>query len=100
MKNYFTKVPKSSLVCHSHSQSNPKRNVNHSKVEVHSTHEFDLSSLKFDPGERTPILNYHPNYRDIIRRAYLMNGPCQPRLEVHEYPQTNFSGSMHRFNVE
>ncbi|KAG5580010.1 hypothetical protein H5410_050637 [Solanum commersonii] len=54
----------------------------------------------FDPSERTLILNYHSNHHDVIRRAYLVNGPCQPRLEVHEYPQTNISRSMRRFNHE
>ncbi|XP_049388127.1 uncharacterized protein LOC125852440 [Solanum stenotomum] len=100
MKKYFTPISKSSLASHSHSQSNQEENVNHSEVPSHSSQEFDLSTLKFDPGERTPILNYHPNHRDVIRRAYLVNGPCQPRLEVHEYPQTNISGAMRRFNHE
>jgi len=100
MKKYFTPISKSSLASHSHSQSNQQENVNHSEVPSHSSQEFDLSTLKFDPGERTPILNYHPNHRDVIRRAYLVNGPCQPRLEVHEYPQTNISGAMRRFNHE
>ncbi|KAH0689909.1 hypothetical protein KY289_017267 [Solanum tuberosum] len=100
MKKYFTPISKSSLASHSHSQSNQEENVNHSEVPSHSYQEFDLSTLKFDSGERTPILNYHPNHRDVIRRAYLVNGPCQPRLEVHEYPQTNISGAMRRFNHE
>ncbi|XP_049383041.1 uncharacterized protein LOC125847472 [Solanum stenotomum] len=100
MKKYFTPISKSSLASHSHSQSNQEENVNHSEVPSHSSQEFDLSTLKFDPGERTPILNYHPNHRDVIRRAYLVNGPCQPRLEVHEYPQTNISGAIRRFNHE
>ncbi|XP_049345786.1 uncharacterized protein LOC125810323 [Solanum verrucosum] len=100
MKKYFTPISKSSLASHSHSQSNQEENVNHSEVPSHSSQEFDLSTLKFDPGERTPILNYHPNHRDVIRGAYLVNGPCQPRLEVHEYPQTNISGAMRRFNHE
>ncbi|KAG5575883.1 hypothetical protein H5410_056017 [Solanum commersonii] len=77
-----------------------KKNVNRSEVPSHSSQEFDLSTLKFDPGERTSILNYHLNHRDVIRRAYLVNGPCQPCLEVHAYPQTNISGSMRRFNLE
>ncbi|KAG5607107.1 hypothetical protein H5410_028599 [Solanum commersonii] len=91
MRKYFTPVSKSSLASHSHSQSNQEENVNHSEVPSHSSQEFDLSTLKFNSGERTPILNYHSNHHDVIRRAYLVNDPCQPRLEVHEYPQTNIS---------
>ncbi|XP_055800379.1 uncharacterized protein LOC129869793 [Solanum dulcamara] len=100
MKKYFTKVSKSSLASHSHSQSNQEENANHSEISLHSSQEFDLDSLKFDPSERISILNYHPNHRDVIRRTYLLNGPCQPRLAVHEYPQTNISGSIRRFNHE
>jgi len=74
--------------------------VNHSEVQSHSSQQFNLSTLKFGPGERTPILNYHPNHYDVIRRASLVNGPFQPYLEMHEYPQTSISGSMHRFNHE
>ncbi|XP_059295643.1 uncharacterized protein LOC132048979 [Lycium ferocissimum] len=98
LKKYFTKVPKSSLA--SPSQPNQEANANHSEVALHSSQEFDLSTLNYDPGERTPILDYHPNHRDVIRRAYLQNGPCQPRLLQREDPQTNISGSMRRFNSE
>ncbi|XP_060201758.1 uncharacterized protein LOC132630195 [Lycium barbarum] len=98
VKNYFTKVPKSSVA--SSSQPNQEANANHSEVPLPSSQVFDLSTLNYDPGERTPILDYHPNHRDVIRRAYLINGPCQPRLLQHEYPQTNISGSMRRFNSE
>ncbi|KAG5582848.1 hypothetical protein H5410_053475 [Solanum commersonii] len=61
---------------------------------------LNLRLAWFDPGERTSILNYHPNHRDVIRRAYLLNGPCQPRLAVQEYPQTYIFGSMRHFNHE
>ncbi|XP_059306564.1 uncharacterized protein LOC132058012 [Lycium ferocissimum] len=98
VKKYFTKVPKSSVA--SSSQPNQEANAHHSEVPLPSSQEFDLSTLNYDPGERTPILDYHPNHRDVIRRAYLINGPCQPRLLQHEYPQTNISGSMRRFNSE
>ncbi|XP_060212180.1 uncharacterized protein LOC132639774 [Lycium barbarum] len=98
VKNYFTKVLKSSVA--SSSQPNQEANANHSEVPLPSSQEFDLSTLNYDPGERTPILDYHPNHRDVIRRACLINGPCQPQLLQHEYPQTNISGSMRRFNSE
>ncbi|XP_060198389.1 uncharacterized protein LOC132627207 isoform X2 [Lycium barbarum] len=60
--------------------------------------EFDLNSLKHDPGERTQILDFHPNHRDVIRREYLRRGPCQPRLK--EYPKTKFSRDMRHFNPQ
>nr|XP_009800386.1 PREDICTED: zinc finger MYM-type protein 1-like [Nicotiana sylvestris] len=92
VKRYFTKAPKPNLA--SHTQPIQLENINH--LEVPSSNEFDLDSLKFDPGERTQILDFHPNHRDIIRREYLRQCPCQPRL--HNFPKTNFSGSMRRFN--
>ncbi|XP_059305026.1 uncharacterized protein LOC132056726 [Lycium ferocissimum] len=94
VKNYFTKVPKSSL--DSHDQPNPEENVNHSEVPLLSSQEFDLNSLKHDPGEITQILDFHPNHRDVIRREYLRRGPCQPRLKA--YPKTKVSRYMRRFN--
>ncbi|XP_060211668.1 uncharacterized protein LOC132639217 [Lycium barbarum] len=96
VKNYFTKVPKSSL--DSHDQPNLEENVNHSEVPLLSSQEFDLNSLKHDPGERTQILDFHPNHRVVIRREYLRRGPCQPRLK--EYPKTKFSRYMRRFNPQ
>ncbi|XP_047268079.1 zinc finger MYM-type protein 1-like [Capsicum annuum] len=103
VKNFFTVVPKSNLVSHIDIQCKQESNANHSKVALPSqenAEEFDLNSLKFDLGERIPILKYPSKHRDLIRRAYLLNGPCQPRLQLHEYPQTDISGSMRRFNHE
>ena len=34
--------------------------------------------------ERDPILSYHPNDRDEVRKAYIQNGPCQPKS--HDFP--------------
>ncbi|XP_060216718.1 uncharacterized protein LOC132644157 [Lycium barbarum] len=96
VKNYFTKVPKSCL--DSHDQPNPEENVNHSEVPLFSSQKFDLNSLKHDPGERTKILDFHPNHYDVIRREYLRRGTCQPRLK--EYPKTNVSRYMRRFNPQ
>uniref|UniRef100_A0A1S3YTF5 DUF4371 domain-containing protein n=1 Tax=Nicotiana tabacum TaxID=4097 RepID=A0A1S3YTF5_TOBAC len=92
VKRYFTKALKPNLA--SHTQPIQLENINH--LEVPSSNEFDLDSLKFDPRERTQILDFHPNHRDVIRREYLRQCPCQPRL--HNFPKTNFSGSMRRFN--
>ncbi|KAG5591811.1 hypothetical protein H5410_042325 [Solanum commersonii] len=67
-------VPKSNLA--SNSQLTREENANQSEVPLHSSQrqEIDLNSLEFDPAKRTPILNYHPNDRDVIRRAYLRQG--------------------------
>ncbi|XP_059291723.1 uncharacterized protein LOC132045195, partial [Lycium ferocissimum] len=45
--------------------------------------------------QRTPILDYHPNIRDEIRRAYIQKRPCQP--QGHVFPKTNFFGIPCRF---
>ena len=48
----------------------------------------DLEKLEADPGLRTSILDYNPNIRDDIRRAYLLKGPCQPMN--HNFPYVMF----------
>ncbi|XP_044456045.1 uncharacterized protein [Triticum aestivum] len=40
-----------------------------------------IEFLQRDPGLRPQIWQYPPDQRDIVRRAYLMLGPMQPRLE-------------------
>ena len=40
-----------------------------------------MSDLPTDPGRRTPISCYNPNDQDEIRRHYLLQEPCQPRLQ-------------------
>ncbi|KAL6560978.1 hypothetical protein OROHE_006155 [Orobanche hederae] len=54
-----------------------------------------LANLQADPGLRTRMVDYSPNIRDEIRRAYLQKGPCQPRN--YKFPQTNHSGINRRF---
>lgn len=46
-------MPKSNLV--SHTQPIEEENTNHPKVP--SSQVFDLDSIKFDPGERTQMLD-------------------------------------------
>ncbi|XP_049389460.1 uncharacterized protein LOC125853760 [Solanum stenotomum] len=94
MEKYFFKVSNSSSIAQN--QPNGEENANNLEVPSHSSQEFDLSSLKADPGERTQILEFHPNHRDVIRRAYLQKKPCQPLLR--EFPQTNIFGDVRRFN--
>ncbi|KAG5615351.1 hypothetical protein H5410_015175 [Solanum commersonii] len=59
---------------------------------------IDLNNLEVDPTKRTSILNYDPNLRDEIRRAYLKLGPCQPNIT--EYPQSYIAKAMCRFNSD
>lgn len=47
--------------------------------------ECDLPDLQADPGLRPRILDYDPNIREQVRRAYLLKGPCQPRR--YDFPQ-------------
>ena len=35
---------------------------------------YDINHLPHDPGERHPILKYHVNDQDVIRRAYIIKG--------------------------
>ncbi|XP_055826594.1 uncharacterized protein LOC129895003 [Solanum dulcamara] len=94
MKKNFFKVSNSSSIAYN--QPNREENANHLEVSSLSSQEFDLSSLKADPDERTQILEFHPNHRDAIRRAYLQKKPCQPLLR--EFSQIEIYGDMRRFN--
>ncbi|XP_059658418.1 uncharacterized protein LOC132304705 [Cornus florida] len=58
--------------------------------------EINLEDLAADPGLRTPILNYHPDIRDQIRRAYLLKGPCQPKK--YHFPYKSYGQCLRRFN--
>lgn len=50
----------------SHNQPNREENANNLEVPVHSSQEFNLDSLKADLAERFEILDFHPNYGDVI----------------------------------
>jgi len=54
--------------------------------------------IKYDPGLRKQIDDYHPNLREKVRRKYLQNGPCQPR--TLSFPVTQIAGSSRRFVPE
>jgi hypothetical protein len=59
----------------------------------------DLSKLPADPAKRKPISKYKTaKVRDDVRRTYLQKGPFQP--VGHDFPQTDFSGIMRRFNED
>ena len=46
--------------------------------------------------EKEKEQNYHPNLKDLGRRKYLINGPCQPR--TYEFPYTLIGDNNRRFN--
>lgn len=66
------------------------------KPSKQSRKESDLPELQANPELRPQIMDYDPNIREQVRRAYLLKGPCQPRN--HQFPQRNFSGFLRRFN--
>ncbi|KAL1225039.1 hypothetical protein V5N11_002818 [Cardamine amara subsp. amara] len=68
------------------------------KTPSSSTADVDLDNLSYDPGERIPILEYHPNIRDEVRRIYLTKGPCQPRSHRFEQRRIAEGDALRRFN--
>ena len=51
---------------------------------LHANEPITFRGVEFlqrDPGLRPQIWQYPPEQRDSVRRAYLMLGPMQPRLE-------------------
>ncbi|CAL2233588.1 unnamed protein product [Prunus armeniaca] len=88
MERFF----KRKLSTDSHSPSNPGSS-NARPIEVDEI----LANLQADPGLRTRMVDYSPNIRNEIRRAYLQKGHCQPRS--YKFPQTNQSGINRRFNA-
>ncbi|XP_022857852.1 zinc finger MYM-type protein 5-like [Olea europaea var. sylvestris] len=59
--------------------------------------EFDVAQLPLDPRLRISIQNYDTDVRDVIRRAYVQRGPCQPRN--HEFPPKKMGNKDRRFCV-
>ena len=58
--------------------------------------KFILSNLPSDPGKRIRILDYNPNIRDQVRRAYVLAGPQQPK--THNFPYKKYGDAQRRFN--
>jgi hypothetical protein len=50
---------------------------------------FDIVA---DPGLRKPIDEYDVNIRDVVRREYLLQGPCQPI--GHIYPKKRWERAL------
>ncbi|XP_060182121.1 uncharacterized protein LOC132611761 [Lycium barbarum] len=92
LEKYFRKVSKTSSVSQNQNQLHRDDNADQIEIPSHFSlrQKFDVNNLKADPAERTPILDYHPNIRDEIRRAYIQKRPCQSRGRV--FPQTDFFG--------
>ncbi|XP_022881060.1 uncharacterized protein LOC111398379 [Olea europaea var. sylvestris] len=59
--------------------------------------DVDVAQLPSDAGLRVPIQNYDVNIRDVIQRAYMQRGPCQPRN--HIFPLTRIGKIDRRFCV-
>ncbi|XP_009617034.1 uncharacterized protein [Nicotiana tomentosiformis] len=62
----------------------------------HLIDELNLESLKDDPGERMPLVNYSPRIREEVRKHYIHKGPCQP--SKHQFPKTKIGNKMRQFN--
>ncbi|XP_060177938.1 uncharacterized protein LOC132607878 [Lycium barbarum] len=97
LEKYFRKVPKTSSASQNQNQLHRDENADQIEIPSHFSlrQKFDVNDLKTDPAERTPILDYHSNIRDEIRRAYIQKRPCQP--QGHVFPKTNFFGIPRRF---
>ncbi|KAI3874277.1 hypothetical protein MKW92_045173 [Papaver armeniacum] len=52
-------------------QSDPSKSSGSSSIVLS---EADLANLPSDPGLRKQIIEYHPNVRNQVRRAYLPEG--------------------------
>ncbi|XBI30816.1 hypothetical protein VPH35_054488 [Triticum aestivum] len=75
---------------HEPNSTNNTRNLFQVEEEINWEEE-----IKFDPGKRRSIDEYHPNLRDMVRRKYFTNGPCQPR--TGDFKVTEISGRDRRF---
>ncbi|XP_052627808.1 uncharacterized protein LOC111880587 [Lactuca sativa] len=55
----------------------------------------DLKDLPKDPADRPMITSYASNIRDDVRRANLLQGPCQIRL--HKFPKKKIGDRLRSF---
>ncbi|XP_074346188.1 uncharacterized protein LOC141684955 [Apium graveolens] len=78
------------------SEQNPQNpEIVNEGIDSENTNEIiDFNSLIRDPGLRKHIETYHPNKKDLIRRAYIDLGPYQP---VQVYPFSGPENHPHRF---
>ncbi|KAK3146424.1 hypothetical protein QOZ80_3BG0265870 [Eleusine coracana subsp. coracana] len=52
----------------------------------------DEYHIEHDPGLRAPISSYPVNDQDSVRRAYIIIGPCRPRMKKENFPQHQCGG--------
>ncbi|KAK9713534.1 hypothetical protein RND81_06G033700 [Saponaria officinalis] len=81
-------------------KSNSPTNIGENAIpdnehDENADENIDITSLERDPGKRRHIGSYPLNERDIIRRAYVVHGPCQPHLD--NYPSTQCGAQGQRF---
>jgi hypothetical protein len=53
-------------------------------------------NIVVDPGLRKLIDEYDVNIRDVVRREYLLRGPCQPIC--HTYPKKKIGDRLRSFH--
>ena len=73
MERYFKRRFASTTSSSDNVGSSSSRDVDSSKE---SELQDILANLIADPGLRPQMLDYDPNIRDEVRRAYLQKGPC------------------------
>ncbi|PIA38189.1 hypothetical protein AQUCO_02800092v1 [Aquilegia coerulea] len=102
------------VICHTSLAEAHKQNCHTSLAQAHdlklsrtatefSSSNFNLSltnasNLPSNPNLRPQISDYHPNDQNVVRRAYLLKGPNQPRQEV--YPPTPNGKKFRRFKLK
>ena len=67
------------------------------KMKVPPREENDVLSHEQNDGPSHEE-KYLPNQKDVVRRKYLDNGPCQPR--TFDFPYSTIGGKNRRFNSE
>jgi hypothetical protein len=58
---------------------------------------FGLDDIKFDPGLRIPIDQFHPNNRYGVKFSYLEKGPTQPTR--HKFPRDRDDRSFRQIGI-
>lgn len=96
--SFFTKSSGSSNSAKRSRSESPSIDLVQDKQSECSRKENDLYVP--DPGKRLPFMSIAKSdqEREMIRRIYLTNGPCQPKLD--NFPQSLIGGKMRRFNPQ
>lgn len=78
-----------------------KRKAPNSATNARNSHTEDINQeekIQFDLGKRKMVDDYHPNQKDVVKRKYLDNGPCQPHTS--DFPYILFGDKNRWFNPE